>query len=144
MLILLGNPAVWWGALLGTLIAAVLLLARRSRLRSNAYGFFFLGGAVLLNFLPFAAIRRVMYLYHYLFALTLLVALAAFSFGMLADGMRDDSLLRHFGDRRLAVVYAVFVAMILAGFLLFSPFTFGFTLSPAAWDARMWVLHPRF
>ena len=43
----------------------------------------FLLGGFLLNFLPFIAIRRVMYLYHYLFALVWLMLLAVMSLGAL-------------------------------------------------------------
>jgi dolichyl-phosphate-mannose--protein O-mannosyl transferase len=49
----------------------------------------FLTGGLLINYAPFMGIRRVMYLYHYLFALVFLVMLAAYCGGVLA-GWNDD------------------------------------------------------
>jgi len=144
-MILLGNPVVWWAGLFGFFGAAAGLALRRRRFARWRYALLLLGGGVLLNFLPFAGIKRLMYLYHYLFALTLLVALAAVVGGIAAGWMDDaDAAPWRFGSRRSAGVYVGVVALVLVSFLYFSPFTYGFTLSAAAYDARFWVLHPRF
>ena len=146
MIILLGNPVVWWGALLGTL-AALAALARMARRKlttpEQRYGLGFLAGAFAINYVPFMFIWRLMYLYHYLFALLVLVLLAAFAVGTVAGWNEggDDMLLR-FSSRRSRRAYLAIVALIVIGFLYFLPFTYGWPLSQRAYDQRFWVLHP--
>lgn len=133
MIILLGNPVVWWGALIGSLLGLVAFATHRARFAGKEFGFLLLLGAALLNYVPFMAIKRVMYLYHYLFALIFLVMLAAFSAGVLSERTRG-----------FKVAYASIVILMLAGFVYFLPLTYGWTLSSASWDAHFWVLHPTF
>jgi dolichyl-phosphate-mannose-protein mannosyltransferase len=142
MIILIGNPVVWWGALLGVLVGLVIFLTRRSRFAGHEFGFLFLFCAVLLNYLPFAAITRLMYIYHYLFALVFVIALGAFSTGVLAGWMDASTPLWHFSSRRSAALYWGVLGLALISFVYFLPFTFGWPLSRPAWDAHFWVLHP--
>ena len=79
------------------------------------------------------AIKRVMYLYHYLFALIFLIMLASFSAGVLSERTRGFKL-----------AYASIVVLMLAGFVYFLPFTYGSSLSATSWDSHFWVLHPTF
>ena len=108
----------------------------------------FLGGGFLINFLPFIAIRRVMYLYHYLFALVFLIMFAAYVGGTLAgwneadetaDGSRTPW---RFPTRASAALYWGIMALIVVGFVYFLPFTYGWSLTQPQFDARFWVLHP--
>ena len=140
---LLGNPLVWWAGLGGLLIGIVGFAARRERFAGREFGFFLLLGALLLNYLPFIAIRRIMYLYHYLFALTLLVAFSAYSVGTLAGWMDDDEHPWRFASRRSAAAYLGVIGLFAAGFAYFLPFTYGWPLSVVQFYARFWVLHPR-
>jgi len=64
MIVLVGNPLVWWGGLAGVLLGVVGFVVRRNRFVGHEFGFLLLLGAALLNFVPFAAIRRLMYIYH--------------------------------------------------------------------------------
>jgi len=84
------------------------------------------------------------YLYHYLFALVFVVALASVMIGVPAgwNGGRDD--FWSFPTRRSAAGYFATLALLLVGFLYFLPFTYGWTMSLASWDAHFWVLHPHF
>jgi dolichyl-phosphate-mannose-protein mannosyltransferase len=141
MIILLGNPVVWWGALIGAGLGAALFFARRRKWSGLHFSFSLLVGAALLNYVPFMAIRRVMYLYHYLFALTILVVFAALSVGVSAGWTADEDSWR-FASRRSSALYLTLVAAMLVGFLYFLPLTYGFTLSGAAFDQRFAVLHP--
>ena len=84
-IILLGNPVIWWGCLVVVAVTAVSVLRNRTRWRDHTFAIAFLGGGLLINFVPFIAIRRVMYLYHYLFALMWLILLASYCLGVLAD-----------------------------------------------------------
>jgi dolichyl-phosphate-mannose--protein O-mannosyl transferase len=144
-LILLGNPVVWWGSLGAVLFVFLAFASRRLRLNGHAFAVLFLLGGFLLNFLPFIAIRRVMYLYHYLFALVWLVLLAVMSLGIAAGWYvaTVDALWR-FPSRRSRVAYSIVAGVVLIGFVYFSPFTFGWPLSAWSYDARFWVLHPEF
>jgi dolichyl-phosphate-mannose-protein mannosyltransferase len=143
MIILVGNPLVWWGGVVGVLIGLAAFLFRRSRFAGREFAFLLLLGAVLLNFLPFAAIHRIMYIYHYLFALVFVIALAALSTGVLARWMDDDERLWRFPSRQSEMLYGVIVALLFASFVYFLPFTYGWSMSDASWDAHFWVLHPR-
>jgi dolichyl-phosphate-mannose--protein O-mannosyl transferase len=142
MVILLGNPVVWWGGMIGALIGLLGFALRPRRFAGIEYGVVLLTGAALLNYVPFAAIRRVMYLYHYLFALVVLVALASLSAGAVAGWMADDDAPWRFPSRRSALIYAAVVALMVTGFVYFLPFTYGWTLSASSWDTHFWVLHP--
>jgi dolichyl-phosphate-mannose-protein mannosyltransferase len=120
---------------------AVLIARRRSVLHGGyAFGYFLLLGAVLLDFVPFAAIKRVMYLYHYMFALVFLIALAAYSLGLFSGWMRMDGW--RFSSRRSLALYLGVIALMLIGFAYFLPFTYGWPLSQASWDMHFRVLHP--
>ena len=141
-ILLLGNPLVWWGALVAGALVMFALAARRPE---GVYRFplAVLGGGFLINFVPFIAIQRTMYLYHYLFALIFLVAFATYGMAVLAGWQeRPDARLFEFPSRRSAVSYWTAAALILAAFLYFLPLTYGWPLTQAAFDRRFWVLHP--
>lgn len=144
-IILLGNPVVWWGGLIGAGAGALLFLFRRRRFVASGaeFGFLVLLGATLLNYVPFMAITRVMFLYHYLFALVVLVSLSAYSTGLAAGwGSGGEPVWTLRGRQRVLV--GVLLALMFVSFLYFSPFSYGMTLSASAWDQRFWVLHPSF
>jgi dolichyl-phosphate-mannose-protein mannosyltransferase len=143
-LVLLGNPFVWWGGMIGVLVGIALFVVRRSAFAGYEYGFLFLLGAVGMNYVPFMAIKRLMYLYHYLFALVLVVSCATYVAGLLGGWMSDDGGLWRFPSRRSAVVYWGILVMCAVGFIYFLPFTYGFHQTVSAYDRRFWMLHPTF
>jgi dolichyl-phosphate-mannose--protein O-mannosyl transferase len=142
VILLLGNPIVWWGALLGVLSAFAWLL-RGARPASQRFALGFLCGGFAINFVPFMFIHRLMYLYHYLFALVFAVLAAAYWSGSVAGWNDDDTRLFEFGSRRSARIYCGVIALVVASFVYFVPFTYGWTVSQTAFDRRFWVLHPR-
>jgi dolichyl-phosphate-mannose-protein mannosyltransferase len=143
-LVLLGNPVVWWGGWIAALIAGVLTAIGRVRLNTYRFAMIVLLGGFLLNYVPFMAIRRIMYLYHYLFALVWLIMLGVMALSVTAGWNEEpDAPLWRFPTRRSAVAYWSAAALVLVSFLYFSPFTFGLPLSQWSYDARFWVLHPR-
>src|SRR5581483_4529820 len=78
MIILLGNPLLWW-APLGVLAISLARFRRREHLSEDQrFAVAFLLGGILINFVPFMAITRVMYIYHYLFAMLWGVLLATY------------------------------------------------------------------
>jgi len=142
MILLLGNPIVWWGSMISVLLGAVMLALRQWRYKGYRYSIVFLAGAVAINYLPFAAIHRLLYLYHYLFALVFVIALGSVMIGVPAGWNGDRVGFWTFPTRRSAAGYAGAIVLLLVGFLYFLPLTYGWTLSVASWEARFWVLHP--
>jgi dolichyl-phosphate-mannose-protein mannosyltransferase len=144
MIALLGNPVVWWGSLIGVGLAAVMTLRRRGIPAAYRWGVVFLAGGFVINFAPFIAIRRVMYIYHYLFALVFVIMLAAYWGGTVAgwQSSSDDDRLFSFSSASSARWYWATFALIVVGFLYFLPFTYGWSLTQAAHDRRFWILHP--
>jgi dolichyl-phosphate-mannose-protein mannosyltransferase len=68
----LGNPVLWWAGLAALIVVAV------GAVRTRALPETFLLAGFLLSYLQYAAVRRVLFLYHFLPALPLLfIALAA-------------------------------------------------------------------
>ncbi|HVX38058.1 MAG TPA: phospholipid carrier-dependent glycosyltransferase [Gemmatimonadaceae bacterium] len=142
-IILLGNPVVWWGGLVGIGLAILLLAWWRARVRPYRFALAVLLGGYAINYLPFIPITRLMYLYHYLFALIWIAMLGALTIGIVGGWAEqpDDASWR-FPSARSRVTYAAIVALIVIGFVYFSPFTYGFGLSSRAYDQHFWVLHP--
>ncbi|MBZ5638887.1 MAG: phospholipid carrier-dependent glycosyltransferase [Acidobacteriia bacterium] len=132
---LIGNPLVWWPASLSVIVAIVLLIRnwRALRKRSLLQALAFLILAYLLNWLPFAAIGRVMFLYHYLFAAIASVMILATLIGSaLPEDPRWTRSPRHWAALG-------FIALSVGGFLFFSPLTYGWPMTPAQHDARVWL-----
>lgn len=130
-LYLIGNPVVWWATGYAMLFLLVNflpklpgLLARAKPPPAGAAELFVVGG-FLANLLPFTAIARVMFLYHYLPAL---------GFALLGLGLLLDRSGRH--ARWLTVVL---LALAAAAFAYWAPLTYGLDLTQAQFDARFWV-----
>lgn len=127
----LGNPVVWWTA--GYCILFLLVnappkifnaLVRRERHtieRTELY----VVVAYLANMLPFVAIGRILFSYHYLAAL----CVALVGVGYLLDRCREYK--RAFGLALLAIAATAF--------LYFAPLSYGLPLTPEQFDARFWV-----
>jgi dolichyl-phosphate-mannose--protein O-mannosyl transferase len=140
----MGNPALWWlstaamaflawSALrLGILLSSNLVIpGARARILGSP-GFWvavYLSANYLAHFLPWMAVRRCVFLYHYLEA-------AVFAF--LALAWLTDSALRH-PWRPLRWAGAVVLAAVAAGFVYWLPVFLGLPLTPEQFAARMWL-----
>ncbi len=126
---LLGNPAIWWLSgyaalyLLVNFAPKLLALALRQAQVMDRPERFVVAG-YLLNMLPFIAIARGMFLYHYLPALIF----AILGLGYLVD--------RSGWPRALSLSIVVAAAPLS---LYFMPLTYGFSLSKEAYDSLFWV-----
>ena len=139
---LLGNPLLWWGvaALLTTLLVN-LALARVSSLRVRASGaggvprpLWLPLGCYAMAYLPFLAIGRVMFLYHYFPPLL-------FSIVALALWLDEIGWIRgEAGRRQRASLYMV-VALVLATALWLAPLAYG-SLVGAQWAMVLFTLFP--
>ena len=137
---LLGNPVVWWGILAGffILIMAGWAEARR-KLRPYRTILGFLAIGYIINFLPFSQIVRVMFLYHYFFALLYSLAFVTIGIGALAGWMDDDQDAWHFSSRTSMYAYTGIVGAALIAFVYFSPLSYGIAISPTQLANRMWL-----
>jgi dolichyl-phosphate-mannose--protein O-mannosyl transferase len=144
MIILLGNPVVWWGSGIAVLIAAVMFARQPARMGGgrDRFALAFLLGGFLFNFLPFTAIRRLMFIYHYLFALMFLVALATMSLGALARWNERTMPHSSVSSSRSAYVLQALPRCWPASSICST--SYGWSLSLSARDARFWILHPHF
>lgn len=136
---LLGNPAVWWGILilfLGTIFASVRSL---KRLRPYRFALLILILGYIMNFLPFSHIVRVMFLYHYLFALIYSLALAVILLGVQADWMKDSPHPWRFSNNTSRNLYFGIIAAAVIGFIYIAPLSYGFPLTPAELSQHIWL-----
>lgn len=131
---MIGNPVVWWGStilLVSILVISGLRRLRRvghagpgtsalERLSTPARPSWWLLLAYVVAYVPFFGVSRVLFLYHYL---TPLVFALAFVLMWLesAGWTRPD------GVRRQRASYYGVIAAAVAGFVLMSPLTYGFT-----------------
>jgi dolichyl-phosphate-mannose-protein mannosyltransferase len=142
-IVLVGNPVVWWGALLGMAGVLALIARRRGAVGAHAAPLWIAGGGYALNFVPFAAIERPMFLYHYEFALLYGIAFTATGVAALAGWSDADSPWRFVTGKSARRYWA---PIVLAGavFLFLAPLTYGTPVSHRAVAARLWLLERHF
>jgi dolichyl-phosphate-mannose-protein mannosyltransferase len=131
---LLGNPVVWWGSSIAVLIALLTWLGRPQWLGHRRQLVAFLLAGYGLNFVPFAFIDRPMFLYHYLFALIFAILITCVLVGRFFDWQRQ-----HYGRRAVQQTYWTIVVVIVLSFLYFLPLSYGWPLTPADLQQRIWL-----
>ncbi len=134
-----GNPVVWWGLLVGVVVVALGWMRRPELFDRHRGVMAILGVAWAANFLPFAAIERPMFLYHYLFSLLFCIAAVSIGLGLLAGWMTDGEKVWRFPSRRSAALYWGILGVALAGFLFFAPISYGLPLSDSGLHHRIWL-----
>lgn len=136
----LGNPVVWWGGSLLFAVAAISFLRHRyakwmrnkhhameADEKRRTYGLWVLLLGFVISFIPLVNVPRVLFLYHYLTPLLFTIL-----FGLLWL----DSKVR---EERRMVTYGGLALLIVAGFIVFSPITYGFITSPGWNQALFWL-----
>jgi dolichyl-phosphate-mannose--protein O-mannosyl transferase len=121
---LIGNPVVWWGS---TLVLVVLLidfsLARVTRVkrppRPPASRIWWLLTAYGVSYLPFFRVTRILFLYHYFTPLVLALGCGLIWLDQIGWTRLETA-------RQRTSYYAVMAAAV-AGFLLMSPMTYGYS-----------------
>ncbi|MDB5178941.1 MAG: C-terminal four region of protein-O-mannosyltransferase [Patescibacteria group bacterium] len=133
---LLGNPAVWWGVWIAILAGLVYAYLGRRRLRPATMAALAVAAtAYFLNFLPFVAVARVMFLYHYFFSFIFSLIFAVMLWNDLATTKKGRQLI-HLRQRQ---IYGAVIVLITLGFIFFAPLTYGSPLTPNGLQARMWL-----
>ncbi len=120
MIYLLGNPLIYWFAFVAVLVLIIKNFFSRNK---NELLLIF---AYLLNLLPFIFISRVAFLYHYETALVIAIVILAY----LVD--------RYFRGRTKQIAFYSLIVVCIAGFIYFSPLTYGITMNKDALMSRFW------
>lgn len=104
---LVGNPIVWWASTAAVLVF-LLYIGLHKILQDKTAIVLFAG--YFLNLLPFAAINRVAFLYHYLSSLIFAILILVY----LLDTQKNAK-----------AAFAVLLLLALIGFIYFAPVTYG-------------------
>ncbi len=126
---LLGDPVIWWAAgyamlfLLVNFPPKIPALATAAKLPPSSRAELIVIFGYLANMLPFIALPRGMFLYHYLPALVF----AILAIGLLLDRVPDKRILG-----------AALLATSVCGFIYFAPLTYGLPVSKPAMDRMFW------
>ncbi len=116
----LGNPLIYW---LGSLSIIFLFIYLFKKGSDRRIPLFILIGFIV-NFIPFAFIGRVMFLYHYESALIFSIMALAF----LIDRAR-----------RKRTIFQILICACFVSFIFFSPLTYGLHLTDSQLATRMWL-----
>ena len=139
-----GNPVVWLGTLAGLAIVLVAAARRAVPFVARWPVLLQLAVAYAFNFLPFAFIKRPMYLYHYFFALIFSVMLVALGIGAMAGwDTDDDTSFWQFPTAWSGRLYVACIALPLFAFLYAAPMTYGWPLSESAMTHRLMLIERR-
>ncbi len=122
----LGNPFIYYVSFLAILALFLKTITSGRALSARKKTAIFLLIGYVANFIPFAFIGRVMFLYHYETAL--LFAILALCF-----------LVETFDEKIQDKVWIALVSIAILFFLYFAPFTYGQPLTAAQRDAHFWL-----
>ena len=128
---MIGNPVNWFLGLFGILGIWFVPLSREKKI--------IIGLLYLANFLPFILVERVLFLYHYLFAL--IISLVAFSFVFSAIGGSapgGDEVVKSFSSRSKVFVVSCLLSVVSSAFLFFAPLSYGLPLTDQEFRERQW------
>ena len=136
---LMGNPMIWWTTTLAVLflLAGYLYYGFKNSLKFLPT---FLISGYIMNMLPFIGVKRVMFLYHYFTALIFSVLILMY----LLDKHDSTSLLRQSSGQVITRksskwVIGALIALSTMTFTYFAPLSYGLSLSPRAYELRVWL-----
>lgn len=118
---LIGNPINWFLGLFGIFGVWFLPLSREKKI--------IVGLLYLSSFLPFILVKRVLFLYHYLFAL--IISLIAFS-------LVFDEVIKSFSSRSKVFLVSCLLSVVCLAFVFFAPLSYGLPLTDQEFRARQW------
>lgn len=158
-LITIGNPVVWFGGLAGVLLLLSMGIGRLFVGR-NGFGWkhLFVLGLFFANWLPFALIDRVMYIYHYYpalifsaiawallvhdFIIPRLVTLSARLQAKYQTVIKLNMVQRFFENKAEWITIGIFIGMLLIttiGFYLYAPFTYKLPINKSTFEQRIFI-----
>jgi len=129
----LGNPAIWWFSIPCLIYCGIYAVRRRS------YPAALIVVGFLAAWLPFAGVKRVMFLYHMFGALPFMILAVAFALAR----MRTFALRIGVGPSRLPAIRGSHLALAYLGVVIvmfgyFYPLWTGAPLTGPAWNDRIW------
>ncbi len=117
----IGNPVLWWAKSLAILFCLFMLFFKRDKT------IIFLLGAYFISFLPYAFIKRPMFLYHYLPSVIFSTLVLEYTFANL------------YKERKyLRPLLVSFIILIVGAFFYFYPFANGYSVSISEYKSRLW------
>lgn len=128
----IGNPAVWWGAsivFLSGIAGYALSFIHRKKVEHWESIVILLAGFGIA-FMPLIRVPRALFLYHYLTPLVFSLMLAAF--------WLDKEVLAEKTKEKRQIFYIAAFLVVLALFILFSPFVYGFKISESWYALLYW------
>ncbi len=119
----IGNPIIWWASTIGI---SMLFIGYLTTKKERNFTSSFIIGGYILNLLPFMGIGRVMFLYHYMIALTYSILALAY----LIDKEKG---------KKAKITLMVLIITGAAMFVYFSPLNYGLPLTPDQYQNRIWI-----
>lgn len=119
---LFGNPVVWYGALIGMIVAIVVAARAESPLSGHRAATAFLTAGFAINYVPFAFVSRELFIYSYLPALLFAIALASYGAG---EMFRWNSAPARVNAR---AAFWLIVAAVAVGFVIVAPISYGWSV----------------
>jgi dolichyl-phosphate-mannose-protein mannosyltransferase len=133
---LLGNPVIWWGVWIAIICGLAYAYIKRRTLRPATTAALALAGtAYLINLIPFMAVSRVMFLYHYFFSFLFSLITAI----ILWNDLATDSRNRQLATKPARQLFGAIIILVALGFAFFTPLTYGSPLTPSELQARIWL-----
>ncbi|MBI3495274.1 phospholipid carrier-dependent glycosyltransferase [Candidatus Berkelbacteria bacterium] len=128
-IIALGNPLIWWGSTLATLVSIGYLgwlILKQRRAAKLPFGLSVATASYLALWLPWAFVKRGLFIFHYLSALAFAIFIASYWL---------DQLSKHQLGRKLVIGFVIASAI---AFAYFYPIISAYPISPDAYQNRMW------
>ena len=121
---LIGNPFIWWTSTIAVLYALLSLVSGFKDLKVSDRTLLILLAGWALNYFPFIAIGRVMFLYHYFTSLIFAILILAY----LIDHMK-----------RPKKTWLIILAISAVVFIYFAPLSYGLPLEAGSYEQRVWL-----
>ncbi|MEW6408043.1 MAG: phospholipid carrier-dependent glycosyltransferase [Patescibacteria group bacterium] len=125
---LFGNLIIWLASFLGIVFTAIAILFKRLRKKLPTIIFWLLF-AYLANLLPFIFIKRVLFLYHYFFAIT---------FAIIILSIFLERIMTLYPKYKIAVY--LFLILTFIFFIVFSPLSYGFSESVRLYNFQLKII----
>ncbi|RZA08797.1 MAG: phospholipid carrier-dependent glycosyltransferase [Moraxellaceae bacterium] len=134
---LIANPIIWFSVLAGVVLSLGLIMSKfiygqQEKHTPLFYWICAFTGLYVSYMLAILQIERVMYLYHYLVPLLF----GAVNLALLFTYIYREDILAN--NKHMWINLGVFVALVIAVFAFFAPFTYGIGLTEDQFDMRNW------
>ncbi len=122
---LFGNPIIWWSVLVGIIFSLFAISIKKIRQKLPPIFYILLLG-YFGNILPYIFIKRIAFLYHYLPSLVFGILILS----ILYEKVFEPFLLKTTSQKTELFFYFGFLSLCFITFLILSPISYGFLISP--------------